>query len=288
MWSSFTDHLKSFLGGSRKEEQTVRHKTQCQKILTFVTSSLDDSNTIAELSDLITNKTKTNEWKANTCRAYIGSLQLFVKFVQTMAGLGQRKYTSFRSDGLHTLNLNLASWNKSLNKMSRKEHLDKLRSLTPEDIVNPDDIQKYLQCSNVAKALAILDAVSVDSSDVKIIDQPTHTRVRNHLLFRLAIANAQRTGCLTNMTLEQFHNKRRRKDHFLVNVEDHKTNNSYGCAELIVSTELYQQLEKYVQCIRPSSSADQFFLNWSGRKMTAGDVAHALSTELGHAGVEKR
>ena len=58
---------------------------------------------------------------------------------------------------------------------------------------------------------------------------------------------------------------------------------------MVVFQELYVQLQTYFAIFRPQSGQSrEVFLNWSGAPMDSGSVIHALSTEISHAGVEKK
>lgn len=163
-------------------------------------------------------------------------------------------------------------------------------------------MQAYLNGKRAEDARVYLDGAGNST-------QQSHSLVRNNLLFRLAISNASRTGCLTNMTLLEFNigcTDIQGGDH-VVRVADHKTRfcilqylsihnktctcicrSTYGPAEVFLIPELYADIEKYVSCYREETECPSVFVSWGGNQMCAGGVASALTTELGHAGVDKR
>jgi hypothetical protein len=283
-WKAFNTYLISFEGGSVKPGQANRHKLQAQYLLGLTNKELTRCAT--DISEAINDKLKRGEWQANTARTYTGSLALLIKFIQRMAGMGQTKYKLYAPEGLQSLLQRMGNWSKSLMKLSQSHQKNKTRSLTASDIVNPDDIKKYLECTRAKKAVS--DLQNVNSST--IVTQEMHTRCRNQLLFRLAMANAHRSGCLTNLILKEFTDglKHERSDHYIVHVNKHKTSLIHGAAEVIITKELYRMMNTYIRYIRPVSSAEEVFINWSGTILSAGDIAKAFSMELAHAGVEKR
>lgn len=264
----------------------MRHRLQTKYLLGLVKSRIDDSP--EELSSALNKKLKSGTWKANTARTYVSSLTLFVKFLLTMKGIGQVQSVNLSIDGLRALQFTMANWIKSLSKQSQRDAKDATKRLSESDVVNPDDVAKYLECDRAAKAKTVIESIHTMSEGCQI-SQENHTLIRNYLLFCLAISNAQRSGCLMNMTLDEFTEgkKIKRKDHHIIFVKDHKTSSTYGSAELIVTPELYKMMEAYV-LQRPTSTAKEIFLTWNGNKMTSANVVHSLTTEIAHAGVDKR
>ena len=66
----------------------------------------------------------------------------------------------------------------------------------------------------------------------------------------------------------------------------------YGPATLVMS-KLYAQMESYIKYFWPSAVSTEthpknLFINWGGSSMDPRSVMHALTTELGHTGIEKR
>ena len=81
-----------------------------------------------------------------------------------------------------------------------------------------------------------------------------------------------------------------RGDHIVV-VAQHKTSAKYGPATLVMS-KLYAQMESYIKHFWPSAVSTEthpknLFINWGGSSMDPRSVMHALTTVLGHTGIEK-
>ena len=75
-------------------------------------------------------------------------------------------------------------------------------------------------------------------------------------------------------------------------VAQHKTSAKYGPATLVMS-KLYAQMESYIKYFWPSAVSTEthpknLFINWGGSSMDPRSVMHALTTVLGHTGIEKR
>ena len=106
-------------------------------------------------------------------------------------------YRDIRPDGLSTLRDSAVSWCNSLRKLDTRERLTKVRQLTQEDFINPDDISKFVK--QTSSRVKVFDTITSDT----IITRDMHTQMRNYLLFSIGLSNAQRSSCLINMTLEE-------------------------------------------------------------------------------------
>ena len=66
-----------------------------------------------------------------------------------------------------------------------------------------------------------------------------HTPTRNYLIFQLFFSNATHSGCIINMQLEAFQKAIEEGESHIIQVREHKTAKTYGCAEIIVPHEVY-------------------------------------------------
>ena len=282
----FTDYITSFGGGAVSSTQSSKHRDQVSYLLSVGATKIDSPQFLLDLADIIDRKLY-KEWQPNTVRAYLNSLRLFIRFLNHMTLLNISEF-DYNVTMLTALDDQCVTWMRSLSKAYRKSKGGK--SANQEGYINPSDLQAYMQSTRAGQAVSLLTSVPRD--DVTMAE---HTLARNYLIFCLAMANCQRTGCLTNLTLQEFADGReqvRRGDH-IVMVAHHKTSTKYGPATLVVRKELYSQIESYIKHFRPSaispdSHPKDLFVNWGGSSMDASSVIHALRTELGHAGVEKK
>lgn len=274
--------MASFEGGSIKPAMVERHVNACRHVLSQLTSSIGTLSCVTELVELLDLKLKNSLWAPNTCRTYVGSLMLFVKFLQKMRQMSRDAYTNFNVEALLILRESARNWCNSFSKLNNIKRQEKLRSMTENDIINPDDIKHYLNKSD--NRIVLLKNVGEHT----ITSRSMHSKLRNYLMFNIAIANANRTGCLLNMTQLELNKAEIRMGQHVIQVHDHKTYSTHGPADLILKQDLYSFIQQYVQFVRPASNSSKVFVTWSGNAMTAGTVVHALSTELAYAGVAKR
>ena len=237
---------------------------------------MDINVSVDEASQIVANRIETKleskEWLPNTARTYVNSLKLFLKYLLMMS-LGN--HYDYSSDKLRLFEASLGSWLKSLVKK------DKQRPRDSSEIINPDDIMAYMTSSRAHSATKLCKTSGAKS-------HTNHTSVRNFLMMRVALANCHRTGCIINMQLVDFNQASQRNEHYVISVTDHKTSNTYGPAEVVMDKELYGDMKRYITHYRVATDVPFLFVTWNGTQLDSGAVAGALTTELGHAGVEKR
>lgn len=264
-----------------KKEQCVRHVYNCKYILRTLDCPIDSCS--SALANLLKEKTVSKAWKPSSAKNYIASLQYLVKYLVNKDKTSEH---GFNKAGLLTLMSSIKAWTKSIGKISSKEQRNQIRKRSAEDIVNPDDFGTYFTSDRYSEVNTLIKDLDKET----IVSQASHTFIRNSLLLQTAISNANRTGCLTNVTVHEFlkGTKNIRNGAHVVLVEDHKTCRTHGDLELVFPSELFQKVQKYLSFVRPQSEAQQLFLLWSGKGMSRGAVADALSKELAHVGVAKK
>ena len=268
----------SFEGGEVKQQQANKHAQQAQYILGQLFQSLDGCT--SEVSELIDKKRKEGSWSNNTCRSYLNSLRLYTIYIWHLTALGQLNEFNYDLNKLSSFLCSIKTWSQSLVKKVRRDNKDSIK-MNKSSIVNPEDIANYLTGSRANAALDLL--ATPQPCSMKI-----HSTVRNYLLLQISLSNANRSGCLINIMKKDLIDAACKSDSFILLVKEHKTANTYGCAELVVEQKLYSHLLTYVSKYRPQSSHNNLFLSWTGQPMDSGIICHALSTELSHVGIEKR
>ena len=278
----FQEFLVSFGGGGLSHQQATKHMDQASYMVRERTSRIDSPSFVIDVAAVIDRNLK-KKWQPNTLRTYLNSLRQFVDFLEQMTVLEIEDF-EYNTTVLRALNQQCLKWLRSATKEEKKNKSTKNK--TEEENINPQDFQAYMTSERAKTARKLL------SSPDRMVTMTNHTLCRNYLLMCVALTNCQRTGCLLNLTVEEFvegQNYIKRGKHIL-EVRNHKTAGKYGPANMVLSTELYIQIQTYIAVYRPRSSPNtrQLFLNWSGSPMDSATVIHALSTELSHAGVEKR
>ena len=267
--------------------QADKHVDQAWYMMRGITCPIDSPGFVCEVAAIIDQKLNKS-WQPNTLRTYLYSLIQYNNFLRLMTTL---RVTGFIYDipMLMALEEQCQKWSKSCVKdYKKKKGANPARA---EQYINPTDLHGYLQSERALKSAAVLEQGGASNQEVT---HSCHTACRNFLLFCLATANCQRTGCLTNMTLDEFksgENEVKRGSH-IVRVSAHKTAGKYGPANIVITESLYHKICNYIEVFRPSAVGENhsqyLFVNWGGSSMDSSSVTHALTTELGHAGIEKK
>jgi len=251
-----------------------------EKLHSKLTQPLDGCH--SELMQIIDTQFCT-VWKANTCRAYLNSLRMFVKYLMTST---EHRQLHDCSSLLKLLTI-IAQLRSRLYNHFVKERITKRKVQSIEDNggVNPADFQGYFMSDHVNNTKTLLQ-----QKDDVIVTKKKHTAVRNFIMMCIAMKNPHRTGTLMNMAINEVKDAKERLKNGcnVILISNHKTSNCYGPAEVICDTDLYSYLTVYVQQFRPATEVPQCFVTWPGQPMDHSIVIQALSSELGHAGIEKR
>lgn len=98
-------------------------------------------------------------------------------------------------------------------------------------------------------------------------------------MLAICIANANRSGVVANLLIEQVMNARERvAGTFVVSVARHKTSSNSGPAKICLPIKIYQQVKAFILHCRPASEEQEVFLSWTGRPLESSQVAKAIQS----------
>ena len=177
-----------------------------------------DSRFREVLQDLITEKVSSQTWAPNTGKTYLNSMRIYLKIISKCKVMDVPDYSTSDLNGVI---------DDILDSKRGIECLVKKTEVTTDggQYVNPRDLGHYLitdQVTAVKKMLVPLGPVE----ECTLYDA---LAIRNYIIFCIGISNCCRTGCITNMTLEEFHagSKIIRAGHHIVKVVSHITAGVY-------------------------------------------------------------
>lgn len=123
--------------------------------------------------------------------------------------------------------------------------------------------------------------------------QADYTLLRDYLISQIMIDNANRAGVVAYMTVQEFQRARPQDDRHVVRVLKHKTVNTHGPAQIVLTNHLYNHLKIFVEKMRsqmptagPSEIDAKFFLSWGGNDMKSSQMSKALQAIFQKAGIE--
>lgn len=102
-----------------------------------------------------------------------------------------------------------------------------------------------------------------------MMTQADYTLLRDYLISQIMIDNANRAGVVAYMTVQEFQRARPQDDRHVVRVLKHKTVNTHGPAQIVLTNHLYKHLKIFFEKMRsqlptagPSEIDAKFFLSW--------------------------
>ena len=135
-------------------------------------------------------------------------------------------------------------WSMSYKKDSKLRHLEKM-SRDLHNLVNPEMVNKFEKSDSAQSAVGYIEQLSgTNSLD---LNQSVYTLVRDYILLQITIANAHRSGVLSNMTLEEYKQAKRREESVIISVKNHKTADTHGPACAVLSPSLFSYLEMSIR-----------------------------------------
>ena len=221
-------------------------------------------------------------WQPNTALAYMNSFKFFADFMKRRCSLADDvKGKDMWEDIRNLLNAMCRSVDKR--ERERKANSD------PKEVLTPEMYQALMFGKRMTQAKHLLRNPPPGKGDHSVA---VHTLVRNSTILMIVARNAHRTGVLSNMTLEMYNSATIEEGGIrVIRNPKHKTSRVFGKVEVIVDEENYKLIGSYIDNFRPKKAGpdtDNVFLNYSGAPMDSKSISHALSTELGHAGIERK
>lgn len=105
------------------------------------------------------------------------------------------------------------------------------------------------------------------------ITQARYTLVRDYLIAQIMIDNANRSGVVAFMTVQEFRCAKMEDDRYVVKVLEHKTVDTHGPAQVVLTVHLYNCLDIFLKELRSKLPCAQMegkqplFLSWAGNKL---------------------
>eukprot|EP00111_Clytia_hemisphaerica_P021907 TCONS_00064402-protein len=283
---SLLDEFKTFLegpdGGLKSKRQGEQHKNQVQVVLK------DSSKQTFNFKELFDRQKIRDNWlvpfaverKPGTVKSYLYSLRFFYKFVQTERPKLVLKHLDRCLELINTMDSWISTYRKKQKANQWKVELKQFQEMiTAEDMHKFDNSEHVKRCKKGLKQA---------SKSEKKVSMKLFTNSRDFILISLCLDNAQRSGAMGNMTLNEFNKGTVHEDGiYKVSVVNHKTLDSNGPANLVFTPELYHETENYVKYMRNSldgiskTKECPVFVSWSGNKMSSSMVTTQMKSFWG-------
>jgi len=173
----------------------------------------------------------------------------------------------------------VAHWITAYSKECAKHNLKKMND-DLNTLLKPEGIHQF-KSSQIA--LSAIKIIGLFAGGTHCITQAEYVTVRDFLLTHVAIANANRSGFLANMTMKQFNEARLIDGQYVVSVDEHKTSGSYGIAKVVLTAALHSWMAVYAkdiqaQVVSHKAMNHNMFLSCYGESLTSGQITRAVQS----------
>ena len=289
--NKFLIWIQSADGGLKNVKSATQHARQVSVML----HAVDENENILCLLDksLLLNKfleqhAKENNYTPNTIKSYLMSARHFCKFLLSYENALDRELSVEEKQRIDSMCYTFKTWSTSYRKLTNKRMLDRMDQ-DFENLVTPEKVTQFEQSATAREAVKILGELTNDSHDIEIT-QTAFVTVRDYLMTQIVLSNANRSGVLANLTVDEFNKGMniKQNDHYVVRVKDHKTASTHGPARLVLNEALYSWLDIYERKLRTklSSTSNAFFLSWNGKPLISGHVSRAIRASWKRAGLD--
>ena len=113
-------------------------------------------------------------------------------------------------------------------------------------LVTPDQLSQFRRSKPVLAAIKVIGSTG---DGLRTLGQEEYVNVRDYLMTEIALANANCSGVLANMTLKQLEDARVVDGQYVPSVSEHKTTLTHGATKTVLSPSLHHYLTVYSQYI---------------------------------------
>ena len=170
-------------------------------------------------------------WQPGTVRSYLGSLASFCRFLLARS--------SFNTVAINNYLQRIGVWSRSLRKRSNIRQTE-VAAQALENLITPNKISTVLSSTHVRNVEFLLNNPDIDNFNIE-----DFFNIRDYLMFRLILANGQRSGDLKNITGQEFATGVLTDAGLTVRERRHKTAQQ-GPATLYFSSQLVKFFNTYL------------------------------------------
>jgi site-specific recombinase XerD len=275
--------LQSADGGRKCEKSAKQHAFQVGVIFEAVAESRHVSALWNHklLSQFLNVHAVQKQFLPATVKSYLSSLRHWFSYIVAEES---DRLTVEEKQQIQQVSDRVSRWIGSYRKEGALKHLEKMDADLGK-LITPEKVAMFDRSEPALLAIKILGGMNDGAS--KIVTQSDYTTTRDFLLTQIIIANANRSGVLANMTVNDFFAARVVDDNHVVSVANHKTAFAYGPAKIVLNPSLFSWMTifvKYVRCqVRGKTSF--LFLSWNGENMESGQITRSVQSVWKKAGL---
>ena len=284
---SFRDWLLSPDGGKKDGKTAKQHVSQVNKVLSVVGEGTQLSSLVEskKIRDTFLQQYAAKKYHAATIKSYLMSLQHYCSILLA----DQPSGVTFNKENVLSLREKLKRWSSSYKRENTRRRWEKME----EDIsalITLEKIREF-ERSQAAREAAVLLGKLCGAHAIQIT-QEMYTLVRDYLIAQIMIDNANRAGVVACMTVKEFERATVEGDRHVVRVLYHKTVDTHGPAQIVLTSHLYNYLTVFMQEMRSQLpgldrlNKQTVFLSWCGKHMESSQMTKALGSIFKKAGVD--
>jgi hypothetical protein len=280
----FYEHLQDLGGGANKERQAGIHAQNVRKLLDRLDPKNDTISCLIEDGGLQMWRNwgkpilEQNKMRPGTVKAYLSSVGKFLKFIIQKVADETKDFPSIDERSLRLANnvLNrLPDWRTAISrKFSHKKWervLEVSRRLPPATTIND-----LMSTEPAKEAITILNK----SSTGHLVSSREFIIVRDFLIVRLELENAQRPGRMETATVSNFREAERSDDgSYTMYCPKHKRSID-GPARICMDAETHANMCAYVEHVRgvcADDSEDALFLTVEGKPFDQSNIGKRVT-----------
>ncbi|PFX18261.1 hypothetical protein AWC38_SpisGene17384 [Stylophora pistillata] len=283
---AFGDWLLSPDGGKKDRKTAKQHVSQLHKVLSVVgegvmLSSLLDTKRIG---DTFLQRYAAEKYHAATIKSYLLSLQHYCSFLLA----DQPSGVVFDKEHVLSLREKLKRWSASYNGENNRRRWEKMEE-DRNALITPEKIGTFERSQAARDAITLLGQLR--GAHAIQITQDKYTLVRDYLIAQIMIDNANRAGVVTCMTVMEFERATLEGDRYVVRVLHHKTVDTHGPAQVVLTSHLYNYIKVFMKEMRSQLPGvtllekQTMFLSWCGKPMESSQMTKAFGSIFKKAGV---
>ena len=202
--NKFRFWLESADGGLKNPKSAKQHVSQ---IVTLLLAIDEEENVLCVLDkSLLLDKflekhAKDNNYTPGTIKSYLMSARHFCTFLLSSERILDSELTVEQKQRIDVVAETLKRWSASYRKLSNKRMLEKMDK-DIENLVTPEKVAKFEKSDTAREVVKILGKLSADG-EVEIT-QTVFVTIRDFLITQIILANANRSGVISNMTVGEF------------------------------------------------------------------------------------
>ena len=280
----FYEHLQDLGGGANKERQAGIHAQNVRKLLDHLDPKNDTISCLIEDGGLQMWRNwgkpilEESKMRPGTVKSYLSSVGKFLKFIIQKVADETKEFPSIDERSLRLANnvLNrLPDWRTAISrKFSHKKWervLEVSRRLPPASTIND-----FMSTEPGKEAITILNK----SSTGHFVSSREFIIVRDFLIVRLELENAQRPGPMETATVTNFREAERSDDgSYTMYCPKHKRSID-GPARICMDAETHANMCTYVEHVRgvcADDSKDALFLTVEGKPFDQSNIGKRVT-----------